>query len=242
MLNVKLLMDYKTIQQIRESGKDAEIAEISIDLNSTIETENFLLNNIEVVFLINYNNSNKNIYCVELLNGHEEKTMNGWENILDMLIKTTCNADVVKILLDTLNIWNNDFIRVLHSSGEPSGNNFQEIKKTEVFKMINTINTRYKKDIEAITSEIINNYRLETELLKIGIPSICHKENKNCISLRKNFWYFSGAVKKLYAKIDDDTEMMETYKNELAQWSSNLKDKIQDVICQNLINYYGIEA
>lgn len=108
--------------------------------------------------------------------------------------------------------------------------------------MINIIDTRYKRDIEAITSEIINNYKLETELLKIGIPSICHKENKNCISLRKNFWYFSGAVKKLYAKIDDDAEMMETYKNKLAQWSSNLKDKIQDIICQNLIAYYGIEA
>lgn len=104
MLNVKLLMDYKKIQELIDSEKDVEIAEISIDLNSTIETENFLLNNIEVVFLINYNKSSKNIYCIELLNGHEEKTMNGWENILDMLIKTTCNADVIKILLDTLNI------------------------------------------------------------------------------------------------------------------------------------------
>ena len=99
---------------------------------------------------------------------------------------------------------------------------------------------KYREAINNIIQEIKDKYKLEKNMLPLGYKILCHKENKDCLTLSENFFYFSKSMKELYQRIDIDCEMMETYEGELLRYCSNLKDNIQKEICNNLLFIYGI--
>ena len=99
---------------------------------------------------------------------------------------------------------------------------------------------RYKESINNIIQEITEKYTLEKNMLPLGYKILCHKDNRDCLTLSDNFYYFSKSMKDLYQKIDEDCDMMETYKGELCRYNSNLKEKIQNKICNSLLTAYGI--
>lgn len=99
---------------------------------------------------------------------------------------------------------------------------------------------KYREAIDNIVQEIMGKYRLEKNMLPLGYKILCHKEDRNCLTLSENFFYSSRSTKELYQQIDYDTECMETYKGELCRYNSNLKEKIQTEICNSLLVAYGI--
>lgn len=99
---------------------------------------------------------------------------------------------------------------------------------------------RYREAIDNIVQEIMEKYRLEKNMLPLGYKILCHKEDKNCLTLSENFFYFSRSTKELYQQIDHDTDCMETYEGELYRYNSDLKEKIQMEICNKLVEAYGI--
>lgn len=99
---------------------------------------------------------------------------------------------------------------------------------------------RYREEINNIIQEITEKYKLEKNMLPLGSKILCHKENRNCLTLSENFYYFSRSMKELYKRIDADCDMMETYEGELCRYNSNLKEKIQTEICNSLLVAYGI--
>lgn len=100
--------------------------------------------------------------------------------------------------------------------------------------------TKYREKINNIVQEITEKYRLEKNMVPLGYKILCHKKDKNCLTLSENFYYFSKSVKDLYKCIDTDCDMMETYEGELYRYNSNLKEKIQSEICDSLLKIYGL--
>lgn len=99
---------------------------------------------------------------------------------------------------------------------------------------------RYREAINNIIQEIKEKYKLEKNMLPLGYKILCHKDNRDCLTLSDNFYYFSRSMKELYQMIDVDCDMMETYEGELYRYNSNLKEKIQSEICNRLLVAYGI--
>ena len=99
---------------------------------------------------------------------------------------------------------------------------------------------RYREAINNIVQEITEKYRLEKNMLPLGYKILCNKEDRNCLTLSENFYYFSRSMKELYKRIDVDCDMMEPYEGELCRYNSNLKEKIQTEICNSLLVAYGI--
>ena len=99
---------------------------------------------------------------------------------------------------------------------------------------------KYRESINNIVQEITEKYKLEKNMLPLGYKILCHKDDRNCLTLSENFFYTSRSIKELYQQIDRDTECMETYEGELCRYNSNLKEKIQTEICNSLLVAYGI--
>ena len=99
---------------------------------------------------------------------------------------------------------------------------------------------KYREAINNIIQEIKDKYRLEKNMLPLGYKILCHKEDRNCLTLSDNFYYFSRSMKELYQRIDADCDMMETYEGELCRYCANLKENIQKEICNSLLVAYGI--
>ena len=99
---------------------------------------------------------------------------------------------------------------------------------------------KYREAINNIVQEITEKFKLEKNMLPLGYKILCHREDRNCLTLSENFFYTSRSIKELYQQIDRDTEYMETYDGELCRWNSNLKEKIQVEICNKLVEAYGI--
>ena len=99
---------------------------------------------------------------------------------------------------------------------------------------------KYRETINNIIQEIKDKYRLEKNMLPLGYKILCHKEDRNCLTLSDNFYYFSRSMKELYQRIDADCDMMETYEGELCRYCANLKENIQKEICNSLLVAYGI--
>ena len=99
---------------------------------------------------------------------------------------------------------------------------------------------KYREAINNIVQEITEKYKLEKNMLPLGYKILCHREDRNCLTLSENFFYTSRSIKELYQQIDRDTEYMETYDDELCRWNSNVKENIQKEICNQLLVAYGI--
>jgi hypothetical protein len=98
----------------------------------------------------------------------------------------------------------------------------------------------FSKQIDVIVKEITDNYTIDSAMVKLGYNILNKRNNKNCLTLSDNFYYFSDAVKQLYNDINTYFTTIETYENELCMIASKICDNAQTEICDCLKQYYNV--
>lgn len=69
---------------------------------------------------------------------------------------------------------------------------------------------KYREAINNIVQEITEKYKLEKNMLPLGYKILCHKEDRNCLTLSENFFLFFQKHKRI---ISADRQRYRVYGN-----------------------------
>lgn len=95
-------------------------------------------------------------------------------------------------------------------------------------------------ETKEIAENIKANYTLEKTALQFGYKILIEKENRNCITLCDDFYYFDESVKEAEEKIDRYIKCIEVYAGELHQYGESLKRLFQRKLYIELSYLYGL--
>lgn len=95
-------------------------------------------------------------------------------------------------------------------------------------------------ETKEIAKNIKANYTLEKTALQFGYKILIEKENRNCIILCDDFYYFDESVKEAEEKIDRYIKCIEVYAGELHQYGESLKRLFQRKLYIELLCLYGL--
>lgn len=96
-------------------------------------------------------------------------------------------------------------------------------------------------ETKEIAENIKANYTLEKTALQFGYKILIEKENRNCITLCDDFYYFDESVKEAEEKIDRYIKCIEVYAGELHQYGESLKRLFQRKLCIEILYLYGLQ-
>ena len=95
-------------------------------------------------------------------------------------------------------------------------------------------------ETKEIAENIKANYTLEKTALQFGCKILIEKENRNCITLCDDFYYFDKSEKEAEEKIDRYIKCIEVYAGELHQYGESLKRLFQRKLYIELLYLYGL--